>query len=214
MLPTAFRRPVADRKVCPKVIASGSPKLLQFLGIVLIGVASLLGSSCSFMGFSPSAASQKQVSVTPPAPTVASGGRVQFAATVQNTWNPAVVWSADNGVISRTGLFTAPMVTSGKSLTVTASSVADPSARTSVTVYVTPSAAPQQLAITSLSLPQLQAGIPYAATLTAQGGKTPYRWSVSSGSLPTGLSLNGSTGLISGISAQSGLAHGHAGVHT
>lgn len=40
--------------------------------------------------------------------------------------------------------------------------------------------------------------VAYSQTVRATGGSTPYTWSVSSGSLPTGLSLAASTGVISG----------------
>lgn len=64
------------------------------------------------------------------------------------------------------------------------------------TTQVTPSAA--TLAFTTSTLPDGLMGIPYSATLTATGGTTPYTWSLSSGTLPAGLSLNASTGAISG----------------
>ena len=54
------------------------------------------------------------------------------------------------------------------------------------------------LTISTTSLPNGQVGVAYSATLTATGGTTPYAWSITSGVLPTGLSLNASTGLISG----------------
>jgi hypothetical protein len=41
-------------------------------------------------------------------------------------------------------------------------------------------------------------GTAYTATLSATGGVAPYTWSIASGTLPTGLSLNSSTGVISG----------------
>jgi hypothetical protein len=41
-------------------------------------------------------------------------------------------------------------------------------------------------------------GIPYSATLAASGGNPPYTWSVFTGTLPTGLTLNSVTGVISG----------------
>jgi len=44
----------------------------------------------------------------------------------------------------------------------------------------------------------------YSATLTASGGTLPYTWSIASGSLPTGLSLNSSTGTISGTPTATG----------
>ena len=44
----------------------------------------------------------------------------------------------------------------------------------------------------------------YSATLAASGGTTPYRWSLSSGSLPAGLTLNTSNGVISGTPTAAG----------
>jgi hypothetical protein len=49
------------------------------------------------------------------------------------------------------------------------------------------------------SLPSGIVGTAYSATVTASNGLTPYVYSVSSGSLPPGLSLNPATGEISGI---------------
>ena len=55
------------------------------------------------------------------------------------------------------------------------------------------------LQITTSSLPNGAVGQWYSATLTATGGTESYTWSIASGSLPGGLSLNASTGEISGI---------------
>ena len=54
------------------------------------------------------------------------------------------------------------------------------------------------LMITTGSLPNGQVNVPYNATLAASGGTTPYTWSLTSGTLPAGLTLNASTGTISG----------------
>ncbi|MFC1661569.1 putative Ig domain-containing protein, partial [Gemmatimonadota bacterium] len=54
------------------------------------------------------------------------------------------------------------------------------------------------LAITTTSLPGGYVGIAYSSTLAATGGTTPYSWAVTVGSLPAGLSLSSSTGVISG----------------
>jgi hypothetical protein len=66
-------------------------------------------------------------------------------------------------------------------------------------------AGPQRaLEIITPSLPNGEVGIAYNATLTASGGQTPYTWSVVTGNLPTGLSLNASTGVVSGMPTAAG----------
>jgi Putative Ig domain len=57
---------------------------------------------------------------------------------------------------------------------------------------------PNPLAITTTSLPSGHVGAAYSATLTASGGTAPYKWAITSGSLPAGLQLNGASGAISG----------------
>ena len=55
------------------------------------------------------------------------------------------------------------------------------------------------LQITTASLPTVFRGTTYpATTLVATGGITPYHWSITSGSLPVGLTLNATSGKISG----------------
>ena len=54
------------------------------------------------------------------------------------------------------------------------------------------------LAVTTTSLPNAAPTVAYSQTLMATGGDGSYTWSLTVGSLPTGLSLNASTGLISG----------------
>jgi hypothetical protein len=65
-----------------------------------------------------------------------------------------------------------------------------------VDVEVQTQAAP--LEVTTTSLPAATVGQTYTATLAAEGGTSPYTWSVTAGSLPAGLTLNSSTGVISG----------------
>ncbi|WP_377162888.1 putative Ig domain-containing protein [Prosthecobacter fluviatilis] len=55
------------------------------------------------------------------------------------------------------------------------------------------------IAIAPATPPQSTVGSPYSQTLTATGGTAPYgSWTVTSGTLPAGLSLNPGTGIISG----------------
>ncbi len=60
------------------------------------------------------------------------------------------------------------------------------------------------LTITTSALPNATLHYAYATTLTATGGVQPYSWSVTSGSLPNGVTLNSQTGMISGTPAASG----------
>jgi Putative Ig domain/Abnormal spindle-like microcephaly-assoc'd, ASPM-SPD-2-Hydin len=60
------------------------------------------------------------------------------------------------------------------------------------------------LTISTTSLAGGTVGSTYTATLQASGGTTPYTWSISSGTLPAGLTLNGSSGVISGTPTASG----------
>lgn len=60
---------------------------------------------------------------------------------------------------------------------------------------------PQQVPpvdITTTSLPGARRNKAYSRTLQATGGVTPYAWSLATGALPPGLSLNPGTGIISG----------------
>jgi hypothetical protein len=58
---------------------------------------------------------------------------------------------------------------------------------------------PVTLTVTTTSpLPTGQLGVSYSLTLTAVGGTGRYTWSVTTGSLPAGLTLTAATGLISG----------------
>jgi hypothetical protein len=68
------------------------------------------------------------------------------------------------------------------------------------------------LDITTTSLPNGTKGLSYTAYLTATGGATPYTWSVDLGQLPSGLSLDNSTGEINGTPDTEGTYAFTAGV--
>jgi hypothetical protein len=142
------------------------------------------------------------VTISPSSANLASGATQQFTATVRETSDTRVTWSASAGTISNTGLFTAPIAQSMSAVAVTATSVADTSKHASAAITVTPSGTAP--VITTNYIPAATAGLPYATVLLASGGKLPYSWSIVSGSLPQGLQLDGVSGTISGTTAQSG----------
>jgi len=55
-----------------------------------------------------------------------------------------------------------------------------------------------QLQITTSSLDDGKVGLAYSANVNGTGGTTPYTWSIVSGALPGGLTLNSSSGVITG----------------
>lgn len=61
-----------------------------------------------------------------------------------------------------------------------------------------------ELAVTISALPAATASSGYWTNLSAEGGSAPYRWAVSSGSLPTGLVLDKTLGVITGVPASTG----------
>jgi len=78
----------------------------------------------------------------------------------------------------------------------------DTTQRPKLVVTYTPGSSP--LSITTTSLAGGEVGIAYSQTLAATGGTTPYTWAISSGNLPSGLSLNASSGAITGTPSASG----------
>ena len=86
--------------------------------------------------------------------------------------------------------------------TVTATNAAGNGPASGASATVTPNSAPA-LTFTG-TLPGGQVAVPYSTTLTATGGTTPLTWSISVGSLPAGLTLAGTTGVLSGTPTAGG----------
>lgn len=177
-----------------------------FLPLALAIASSLWWAGCNAvpqrpMSSSASGQSAVTVRVSPSDPSVAAGGNVQFTALVGNTSNTMVTWAASAGSISANGLFTAPANSAGKSINVTARSVADTTVQSSTAVSI---ASTTTFKIATSSVPSAVVATPYSASLVASGGQPPYQWSIVSGSLPAGLHLGASTGTLSGSTTQPG----------
>jgi hypothetical protein len=143
------------------------------------------------------------ITVTPANPSILVAASQQFTATAtysdsstQNISGQATWRSSSTGVatISAGGLATA--VSAGT--TSISAALAGVTNGTTLTVTAAP------LAIVTTSLPSGVLNGAYSATLAASGGTMPYTWSIASGSLPTGLTLNTSSGAITGTPTAAG----------
>jgi len=117
--------------------------------------------------------------------------------TTPYTWSPAsgslpagLSLNAGSGAISGT-----PTATGTTSFTVAVADSAAPANTASKALSIRISA---NLVITTGSLAAGQPGVAYSQTLAATGGLVPYTWSIASGSLPDGVTLDTATGTISG----------------
>jgi hypothetical protein len=124
-------------------------------------------------------------------------------------------WSISSGTLpaglslaSSTGLVSGTPTASGNfSFGVTVQDAGSPAQTASATITLSLVAAGTPLAISSTTLPGGTSNQAYSATLNATGGKAPYTWSIPPNTLPAGLSLNQSTGLISGTPTGTGTSN-------
>jgi len=130
----------------------------------------------------------------------ASGGIAPYSWSITSGSLPIGLTLADSsGKISGT-----PTESGTFPITVQVKDSGSPAQTASQVFSIVISAAVSPVQITTTSLPSGEQNSSYAASLAASGGKTPYTWSITSGSLPTGLTLNSSTGAISGMPTQAG----------
>lgn len=106
---------------------------------------------------------------------------------------PGLNLDSGSGVIAGT-----PTITGDYNFTVRVNDSQLPPMGGSAQLAIQVNATPAQLTINSFLLPEGGQNEPYVAALEATGGVTPYSWSIIGGSLPAGLTLNSSTGAISG----------------
>jgi hypothetical protein len=150
--------------------------------------------------------SNVSVSVNPQSTTVNTSGQQSFTATVSgSSTNTAVTWSAVSGTINASsGLYTAPATVPASGVdTVTATSNANSTKKGTATVKVT-SGSNSTLSVATNSLHLAYIEQPYTAVLTGAGGAAPYTWSVSAGALPSDLSLDSTTGQLTGTPTAGG----------
>src|SRR5438067_753216 len=181
-------------------IISGVPAVSGTFTFTVGATDSQLGYGRQLLQLSISSGNQLPISISlkPETGQITPGAKVQFTATVKNTAQTSVNWSASSGSISPSGLFTAPPRIG--TAVITATLAGNSGVHTSASISVQ-SASPLTIATSSLTSAQLN--LPYSSAIVAQGGTAPYAWSLYSGSLPGGLTLN-SNGVIAGTAAKAG----------
>jgi hypothetical protein len=128
----------------------------------------------------------------------ATGGTPAYAWSITSGSLPAgLALTSGSGVISGT-----PTASGTFSFTATATDSSNPVQTKSATLSIT--IAPNALTITTSSLVSGTEGTAYSQVLHATGGTPSYAWSVTSGSLPAGLSLAAGSGVISGTPTKTG----------
>jgi hypothetical protein len=110
---------------------------------------------------------------------------------------PGLTLNASTGAVAGT-----PTSTGTWSFTARATDAQNPADTATRSLSIRVTAAP--VTITTTSLPDARRNRSYQRTLAATGGAPPYAWSLASGSLPPGLTLNAATGVVGGRPTSTG----------
>ncbi len=147
------------------------------------------------------------VSTTFPAPPGAIVGTPYSDTLTATGGTPPYTWSVNAGslppglTLTSAGVLAGTPTTAGSyTFSVNVTDKNNGIATTSITLVVGRRPDPQ------LPGPAVRGGVgtAYTDTLTATGGTAPYTWSVSAGTLPAGITLNPSTGVLSGTPTVAG----------
>jgi hypothetical protein len=125
----------------------------------------------------------------------ATGGTGSYTFSVSAGSLPAgLTLNAGTGAITGT-----PSASGTSNFTITATDGNSATGSRAYIVTINPA-----ITVNPVSLPAGTAGTPYSQTITATGGTGAYTYAVTVGALPAGLSLNGSSGAITGTPSASG----------
>lgn len=128
-----------------------------------------------------------------------SGGITPYTWSVSPTLPPNLSFNQTTGAITGT-----PAAPGTNSYTFTLRDSSSPTQTVQKVLSLTINSAPPVLSITTTSLPGGNVGQAYSQPVVATGGTLPLTWAIVVGTLPQNLSLNPSTGVISGTPTATG----------
>jgi hypothetical protein len=154
----------------------------------------------SSLQFSTSSLPAGQVGAAYSTMVQATGGTTPYHWSISSGGLPAgLTLSATTGTISGT-----PTTSGSVTFTAKVTDSTSPTAQTATkSLTITVAAVPVPVEITTSSLPSGQVAVSYSTSLAAIDGTSPYKWSITSGALPPGLTLS-SGGTILGTPTTSG----------
>ena len=164
-----------------------------YLSYLLLAAACTYGVGCD--GCTGAPANFNKVTLSTPNSTVLQSGATLITASVADDPNAAgVSWTLTgagslSGATKTTVTYTAPASVAAETVvTVHASAVDFPSQTSSIQITLEP-----PVSIATTSLPGGSYGSPYSQNVNALGGIPPFTWSISAGSLTSGLALGSSS---------------------
>jgi hypothetical protein len=174
------------------------------LAILVLGISFPGPLGC---GSSSGGGSTPTIALSETAATIDQGQSSIITASTAHDAGEGVSWAVSGGgTLSGSSVtsvtYNAPAtVTSATVVTITATSNKTASVTASITVTVEPAPA---IATATGALASGTIGTAYSATLASTGGVAPLMWTIVSGTLPAGLSLNATTGAITGTPTAAG----------
>jgi hypothetical protein len=159
----------------------------------MAGTESVTAAAAATLSVSTATLSAGYIGVTYSQALAAAGGSTPYTWSKKSGTIPPGLTLSSTGVISGT-----PTTAGSSSFTVQVKDSKSATATKSLAITVNAA-----LSVTTTSLTAGSTGTAYSQALAASGGRTPYTWSVTSGSLPAGLTLS-SAGVLSGTPTTAG----------
>ncbi|MBA4312779.1 MAG: hypothetical protein C0417_09135 [Chlorobiaceae bacterium] len=165
------------------------------LAISATGILTINNSSCPTITLSPTTLPDGSLGNLYSQTIIASGGATPYSYSISSGTLPGGISLSSGGILSGT-----PITSGSYNFAITA---ADQNTCTGSQPYTLIIGGCPSITLSPSTLPSGMVSSAYNQTITASGGTAPYSFSVTSGSLPSGLSLT-SLGVLSGTPSSSG----------